>query len=287
MHHSQSTRASERVARLASAHSAMRRPVIGVAIGAVLAAAAATGLVAAPALAAPSDVDVQRASTAEDAGRIALTNAVALNHVVEASDVRVEGLLTTIDVAGLTRDVKSIEASDAMTGDQLGDLTDDVVRGTVGVQQRTAALQDALAAAKEAKAAEEARIRAEAQRVAAEKAAEAERKAAEALAAANTPAGAKATASRMAAERYGWGSGQFSCLSSLWNKESGWNYQAYNRNGGATGIPQALPGSKMASAGGDWRTSAATQISWGLDYIKRAYGSPCSAWSHSQAVNWY
>jgi hypothetical protein len=265
----------------------MRRPVIGLAVGAVLAAAAAAGLVAAPALAAPSEVDMHRASVAEDAGRIALTNAVALNHVVEASDVRVEALLTTIDVRGLTRDVTSMEASDELTGEQLGDLTDEVVRGTVGVQQQTTALQEALTAAKEAKAAEEARLRAEAERIAAEKAAEAERRAAAALAAANTPAGAKATASRLAAERYGWGGGQFSCLSNLWNKESGWNYQAYNRNGGATGIPQALPGSKMATAGADWRTSAATQISWGLDYIKRAYGSPCAAWSHSQAVNWY
>src|SRR5690606_14372512 len=110
MHHSHSTRASERVSRAASAHSAMRRPFIGLAVGAVLAAAAATGLVAAPALAAPTDVDVHRASTAEDAGRIALTNAVALNHVVESSDVRVEGLLTSIDVDELTRDVKSIGA---------------------------------------------------------------------------------------------------------------------------------------------------------------------------------
>src|SRR5690606_15694985 len=135
--------------RAASAHSALRRPVIGLAVGAVLAAAAATGFVAAPALAAPSDVDMHRASVAEDAGRIALTNAVALNHVVEASDVRVEALLTTIDVRALTRDVTAIESSDGLTGEQLEDLTDDVVRGTVGVQQQTAALQDALTAAKE------------------------------------------------------------------------------------------------------------------------------------------
>jgi hypothetical protein len=87
--------------------------------------------------------------------------------------------------------------------------------------------------------------------------------------------------------RYGWGGDQFSCLDSLWTKESGWNYQAYNADGGATGIPQALPGSKMASAGADWQTSAATQIAWGLEYISAAYGTPCSAWSHSQAMNWY
>lgn len=291
MHQPLSTRASEKVTHVASAHSAMRRPVIGLAIGAVLAAAAAAGVVAAPALAAPSEVDVQRAAVAEHAGRIALTNAVALNHVVEASDLRDDAVLIAVEIASLKRDVTAIDDLEGLTGEQLADLTDDVVRGTVGVQQDTADLQDALTAAQEAQAAEEARILAEKKRKAAEKAAakaaEEKRKAAAALAAANTPSGARATASRMAAERYGWGSGQFSCLSSLWNKESGWNYRAYNPNGGATGIPQALPGSKMATAGADWRTNAATQISWGLDYIKRAYGTPCSAWSHSQAVNWY
>jgi hypothetical protein len=84
----------------------------------------------------------------------------------------------------------------------------------------------------------------------------------------------------------GWSSAQFSCLVSLWNRESGWRTNAANPSG-AYGIPQALPGSKMASAGGDWRTSARTQISWGLSYIASVYGSPCNAWAHSQATNWY
>ncbi|MBU4466090.1 MAG: phospholipase, partial [Actinobacteria bacterium] len=112
--------------------------------------------------------------------------------------------------------------------------------------------------------------------------AQAAQKAAEALAQANTPAGARATASALAQSTYGWGSAQFSCLSSLWQKESGWNYRAYNSSG-ATGIPQALPGSKMAAFGTDWATNATTQIKWGLDYISRAYGTPCAAWSHSQS----
>lgn len=111
--------------------------------------------------------------------------------------------------------------------------------------------------------------------------------AAEALAQANTPDGARATARSLAASQYGWGDDQFSCLDSLWQKESGWNYQAYNEGGGATGIPQALPGSKMASFGSDWETNATTQIAWGLDYISAVYGTPCSAWGHSQSVNWY
>jgi hypothetical protein len=86
--------------------------------------------------------------------------------------------------------------------------------------------------------------------------------------------------------QFGW-SGQFSCLDSLWNVESGWNPTAENPNSGAYGIPQALPGSKMASAGPDWQTDAATQILWGLQYIQATYGSPCAAWSHEEATGWY
>jgi hypothetical protein len=86
---------------------------------------------------------------------------------------------------------------------------------------------------------------------------------------------------------YGWSSSQFSCLVSLWNQESGWNVTATNPSSGAYGIPQALPGSKMASAGPDWQTDAATQIAWGLGYIKSLYGSPCGAWAHEEADGWY
>jgi hypothetical protein len=85
---------------------------------------------------------------------------------------------------------------------------------------------------------------------------------------------------------YGWSSSEFGCLASLWNLESGWDVHASNPSG-AYGIPQALPGSKMASAGPDWESNAATQIRWGLGYIKSLYGSPCGAWSHEQASGWY
>ncbi len=86
---------------------------------------------------------------------------------------------------------------------------------------------------------------------------------------------------------YGWGGEQFRCLDLLWTRESGWRADAYNASSGAYGIPQSLPGSKMAAAGADWRTNAATQINWGLSYISGRYGSPCAAWAHSEAVNWY
>ncbi len=85
---------------------------------------------------------------------------------------------------------------------------------------------------------------------------------------------------------FGWSSSQFSCLDPLWAQESGWSVTAANPDG-AYGIPQALPGSKMASAGPDWQTDAATQIKWGLEYIQATYGSPCGAWAHEQATGWY
>jgi hypothetical protein len=79
---------------------------------------------------------------------------------------------------------------------------------------------------------------------------------------------------------YGWGGDQFGCLEELWQRESGWKHTAANPSSGAFGIPQALPASKMASAGADWRTNPVTQIMWGLDYISGRYGSPCGAWSY-------
>jgi hypothetical protein len=152
---------------------------------------------------------------------------------------------------------------------------------TVSAQNAAAikAQADRLAAARVA-AAKAAAAEAAAQRAAAQKAAAA------AAAAKNTPSAAKATASAMASSKYGWGADQFACLSSLWTKESGWNYRAYNSSG-AFGIPQALPGSKMATVGSDWQTNASTQIAWGLEYISAAYGTPCAAWAHSEASNFY
>ncbi|WP_412737459.1 lytic transglycosylase domain-containing protein [Krasilnikovia sp. MM14-A1259] len=80
---------------------------------------------------------------------------------------------------------------------------------------------------------------------------------------------------------------QFPCLDKLFKKESGWNHHAKNSGSGAYGIPQALPGSKMASIAADWEDNPATQIKWGLGYIEGRYNSPCGAWSHSQNTGWY
>ncbi len=87
--------------------------------------------------------------------------------------------------------------------------------------------------------------------------------------------------------QFGFGADQFSCLDEIYSQESGWNTHADNPSSSAYGIPQALPGSKMASAGPNWENDAATQIKWGLGYIKGRYGSPCSAWGFKQSHGWY
>jgi hypothetical protein len=114
-------------------------------------------------------------------------------------------------------------------------------------------------------------------------------KAAATAAAPAAPAAAPGTAQAFAQQylaSMGMGADQFSCLVSLWNRESGWNTHAANPSG-AYGIPQALPGSKMASAGPDWQNSYETQIKWGMGYITGRYGTPCGAWGHSQSTGWY
>lgn len=106
--------------------------------------------------------------------------------------------------------------------------------------------------------------------------------------AAGTPdPGSAQAAGYEAVHARGWGDDEYNCLVSLWNRESHWNVYAYNASSGAYGIPQALPGSKMASAGADWQTNASTQIAWGLGYIQGRYGTPCGAWAHSESAGWY
>jgi Transglycosylase SLT domain len=110
--------------------------------------------------------------------------------------------------------------------------------------------------------------------------------AAQEAAAASAAKAARQTAHKMLGH-FGWGNRQFGPLVKLWNRESGWNKYAYNASSGAYGIPQAVPGSKMASAGKHWRTNATTQIRWGLRYIKSRYGRPRRAWDHELAYGWY
>lgn len=86
---------------------------------------------------------------------------------------------------------------------------------------------------------------------------------------------------------YGWGRDQYSCLVALWERESNWRWNAFNKSSGAYGIPQSLPAAKMAEMGADWQTNPETQIRWGVNYIKHRYGAPCGAMAHSNKFNWY
>jgi hypothetical protein len=142
----------------------------------------------------------------------------------------------------------------------------------------------AKAAAQKAAAAKAAAAQAAAQRAAAQPTQQAQSAQATAV---TTPSGSPQQVAEQMLSQFGWSTSQFSCLQPLWQQESGWSLTAENPSSGAYGIPQALPGSKMASAGPDWQTDAATQIRWGLTYIKDIYGSPCGAWDHEEADGWY
>jgi hypothetical protein len=255
----------------------------------------------------------EEAETTIEKAETAIDKAEAAEKKVAKADVKVRGK-KSIDTRTLEEHIDVLETVVQAPALLFPASAETALVDTVTVKKQTVSLLKRLDVAEKKKAAEEA-----AKRAAAKKKAEAEaaaaREAAEAAEAQessgssdssgsssgssggvsggsaassgdNSVAGAKATA-RSLLGNYGWGSGQFSCLEKLWQKESGWNYRAYNSSSGAYGIPQALPGSKMGSAGSDWKSSAATQIRWGLGYIDGRYGSPCGAWDHSTSVGWY
>ncbi|SDQ27551.1 lytic transglycosylase domain-containing protein [Microbacterium sp. cf332] len=258
----------------------------------------------------------QATSDAVLAAEASVIEAATLTGDVSAAALPIDGA-TAIDTAPLRERIAGLQDTDVIPTLLLPDLTDKLADATDEVQAATADLRGRLEAAQAKKAAEEEAARKAAEEAAAAEAAaqaEAEAQAAAEEAAAsqrssgsrssstsstpaptasavastgdNSPGAAQQAASNMLGD-FGWGQDQFGCLVSLWNKESGWNYQAYNSGSGAYGIPQALPGSKMSSAGGDWQTNAVTQVRWGLGYISGRYGSPCGAWDHSQSVGWY
>lgn len=244
-----------------------------------------------------ASVVATEAQQALDAAGSAVSAASTVTTDISASGLDIGVADTTVDTRALQTSVDRLEAAvDSLPELLLPDVTDDVTALTDTVEARVASLRGSLDAAIAVKAQQDAAAKAAAEAEAAA-AAEAEAEAVQssrpsaaipagAVTGDNSPAGAQAYAySRFAA--YGWGDDQFGCLVALWNRESGWNYQAYNAGSGATGIPQALPGSKMASAGADWQYNAATQVNWGLGYIAGRYGTPCGAWSQSESVGWY
>lgn len=243
------------------------------------------------------------APVAPDDVRAAADAAISAAQTV-AADIAASGLdigmpVTTVDTAALEVALQGLDRAQNLPVAYVADYAEVVTSETAVVSEQVSGLRGKLDAAIALKAQQEAeeKARREAEAAAAA-AAEAAKQANMRPSAPNpiyatggavggtSPADAQATARGMIGG-YGWGDDQFACLVSLWNKESGWNYQAYNRSSGAYGIPQALPGSKMSTAGADWQTNPATQIAWGLGYISGRYGTPCGAWGHSQSVGWY
>lgn len=254
---------------------------------------------------------VDDAEKAIDEAEDAVADAEAAEKKVAATSLRVAGA-KTIDTSELEEHIEVLETVTQVPTLLVPVSAESAAADTAKVEKATSSLLTRLDKAEKKRAAAVAAKKAAAKKAAAEKAAR-ERAAREAEQAQqaqssggssggsssggvsggsaassgdNSVSGAKATA-RALLGNYGWGADQFSCLEKLWQKESGWNYRAYNSSSGAYGIPQALPGSKMGSAGGDWKTSAATQIRWGLGYIDGRYGTPCGAWGHSTSVGWY
>ncbi len=197
-------------------------------------------------------LSVGRAAAAHDGPRLAVTSQLA------SPQAGVTYQLTSLTFAQRASALRAVQARDAMA-------------------QWTAAHKRA---AQKAAAARAAAVRAAATSAAATSS----------PSAAPPPAAPSGSAQRIAAAMlgsFGWSASEFACLDPLWAHESGWSTTADNAGTGAYGIPQALPGAKMASAGPDWQTDAATQIKWGLGYIKDTYGSPCAAWAHEQETGWY
>jgi hypothetical protein len=195
------------------------------------------------------------------------------------------------DATALAASVASLSNYTLLTPERVFSLVDDTSAKTVAVQTAVAevdriaaeqAAANAAAAAAAAKAAEAAKAAKATAPTAPAQASGGSRPSAP-----SDPSGAQLIARDLMAAQYGWGDDQFGCLVPLWARESGWNVNAYNSSSGAAGIPQALPGSKMASAGADWQTNPATQITWGLGYISGRYGTPCAAWDHSESSGWY
>jgi hypothetical protein len=184
------------------------------------------------------------------------------------------------------------DAADLSTNDMLALVSQDYVTpaeaaGVAAAKKRAHEAQVRAERAARVKAKREAlaRKRRAAERAAARARARARAAAEEAAKTILSPAQSEALGKKMNAAK-GWGECWVS-LDQLWTHESHWDPTASNPSSGAFGIPQALPGAKMASAGSDWETNAATQIAWGLSYISARYGTPCDAWSFWQNNNWY
>ena len=242
--------------------SALRRPLVTTTAAIAVIGASAAGFATTQGQVAPASFTVSSEAVAQSADlhRASLEDRAYLAKAKNAGSQRAAALAEHTRLAAIARAEKVRKAAAAARAAR--------------IERARAA-----AAAKAARAAQQAAERREA-------AARAARSQARAALAARASADPRSVARTMLGD-FGWGEGQFGCLDSLWMKESGWSTSASNGSSGAYGIPQSLPGSKMSSAGPDWQSNPATQIKWGLGYIQERYGSPCAAWGHSQATNWY
>jgi hypothetical protein len=313
---------SARRQRRAAERRSRRRPAIlaaGLAVGLVAAVGATVAVPQSPAKASPAagvfalasygapvsfaqdtvagdttGVEIRQAVAAAEQS---ITAADAVETDIQASGLDVGVAAPTVDTDELETAAARLDGAEKLPAVLAAAIVDDVTELVASVDAETSGLRGSLDAAIAVKAAEEAAAQAQREAeaaAAAAAAAEAEASASSSptrsapnFAGPGTSAGEAQAIARGMLAGYGWGDDQFGCLVSLWDRESGWNSRAYNASSGAYGIPQALPGSKMSSAGADWETNAATQISWGLGYISGRYGSPCGAWDHSNSVGWY
>jgi hypothetical protein len=201
------------------------------------------------------------------ASATAVTTVGAVVGMASGSEPTAAAAQPVVDASALDN-ITGVQATDA----QVASLTEQA--HTQQAAAEAAAKKKAEEAARKKAAAEAAKKKAEA---------EARKKAEEAEATGNYSV---AAVQAMAQSIIG-NSTQYQCFSWIVSRESGWNYRATNASSGAYGLVQALPGSKMASAGADWQTNPATQIKWGLNYMNSRYGSPCGAQQFWEANGWY
>ena len=254
--------------------------VAGYAVSSSAAAPSTRGLTAAvsrlnPDLAA--DTAAERSVSASYEAHAAFAEATALREQQALDSLGASADLTSSSV----RSARG--ASDAIAQER----AEEAAARRAAEEKAAAETAAAEAAAAEQAAAEEAAAQAAAEREAEQAASRSTPREEAPVSTAPVVSGDSRSIARSMLGSYGWGEDQWGCLDSLWQRESGWNHLAMNPSSGAYGIPQSLPGSKMASVAGDWQTNPTTQITWGLGYISERYGSPCNAWGHSESVGWY
>ena len=209
------------------------------------------------------------------------TTATAAAHTATDSLAPFQRVSTdAVTVADTAADT-AVRPADAATMARLTDTPASEARAAAAAKQAAAVKAAAARKAAQAKQAEQAKHAADARKAAAAKKAAAQKQSA----AQSAPSAPSGSPQQIAAEIVP--AGQLASFDQIISHESGWNVEAVNPSSGSYGLGQALPADKMASAGSDWRTDAATQIKWALGYMDSRYGSPNQAWSFWQANSWY